>query len=126
MKSIPACHPCFHALRTDVTDLYAHLYNTRHSAVADKVQITDDLKDLVMEPEGCNPRMCLLVLVKDLQPANLRFVGVALLLAKRRVALQGLSDLAYCGELELYAEELLRSSRLKDIWGAVLLIRIRM
>ena len=67
--------------------------------------------------------------VQSIESVNHRFVAIALLLAKRRVAVhwmacfppvvQGwLTDLTYCmDQLELFAESLPSASRPKDIWA---------
>ncbi|KAJ1184750.1 hypothetical protein NDU88_001553 [Pleurodeles waltl] len=91
-------------------------------------EVVDTLCDMMMDSVQCTIQMCLLDMVKLLQPRGRQFAVVALLLTKKLVAMhwgkrsyptqtKWLIAVAYCRDvLEDYAEELPMASRSKDIW----------
>lgn len=92
-------------------------------------EIVDTLAKMANAPLACSPQVCLLGLTPAIKGVVGRLVGVALLIAKRQVAVvwdstriptvqQWLKDLTWCREnLHLYAEELPPASWPTNIWG---------
>lgn len=91
-------------------------------------EITDTITTMVTEQIPNTPLVCIL----GVQPLKLarrrKFLAVALLLAKRRIAMrwgskrpprlkEWIVDMTYCREtLEVYAEEIPQASRPRDFW----------
>lgn len=97
--------------------------------------VTSTLTEMLAEQIPNSPQVCLLGIYKIKQIRRRKFLAVALLLAKRRVALKWgsrqtpksknwITDMTYCKEqLENYAEEIPEASRPKDFWDPLMQYR---